>query len=576
MSLRSLASTSRPIDPTIATMDDLLAARDPRLATIFRQALPVATAEIARRLRVARDREDFVDELPAALTAEITESARNLAFAMTGFADRRHRLGAELSTAQWLAHARLDRAFSALAFFEQCVVDGHRLHPMARIRTGMTAAEILAYAPEWTDEISLPLVAVHRDDLRDRGFTALLVREHPAAVGVARKELTTIGVEPADYALVTVHPWQAQRVLGTLFAAALRHRRLVITSARVPARPLLGLRTVAPIGGGSHLKTAIGIRLTSAIRGIPVASAAAAPVVSNALTSIVARENGFGCRFQALSEYATASRIPADGSTAARRAATMLGAVARHNPEALLDGPADDTVLLPVAALRADSPITGRPILADLFGANNPHVARTFVCQYAAVALPPLLTLLTRYGIALEAHAQNTLLAVAGLAGVAGSVGQAGAPSAARAVPVAIFVRDFGNAVRVRHHRLAAHHLELPIDPTAPINARDDADLRGWLAYAVVFDQLGGVISRLATLSGVAEQELWRPFAQVARRTFANIGACCADCQRWATEDSALFLGPQLPYKAHLRMRLTEAGSDTSYVTAANPLHGLA
>ncbi len=42
-----------------------------------------------------------------------------------------------------------------LAYFEQCVVDGHPLHPCCRTRVGLSRSEVLAYAPEHRGTVDL-------------------------------------------------------------------------------------------------------------------------------------------------------------------------------------------------------------------------------------------------------------------------------------------------------------------------------------------------------------------------------------------------------------------------------------
>ena len=93
------------------------------------------------------------------------------------------------------------------AFWEQLVVDGHPLHPGCRTRLGMSAADVRRYAPEHRPVVDLVTVAVPP----------------------ARWLTTGAGLPP----VLTLHPWQAER--------------LGVGGPTRPARPLMSLRTLAPL-----------------------------------------------------------------------------------------------------------------------------------------------------------------------------------------------------------------------------------------------------------------------------------------------------------------------------------------
>jgi siderophore synthetase component len=39
--------------------------------------------------------------------------------------------------------------FSPLAFYEQLVVDGHPLHPGAKLKLGLGVGDVIRHSPEW-------------------------------------------------------------------------------------------------------------------------------------------------------------------------------------------------------------------------------------------------------------------------------------------------------------------------------------------------------------------------------------------------------------------------------------------
>ncbi|HKS99986.1 MAG TPA: IucA/IucC family protein, partial [Rugosimonospora sp.] len=144
-----------------------------------------------------------------------------------------------------------------LADLEQCSVDGHPLHPLCRTRLGMSPAEVRAYAPEYRPVVDLVEVAVPED----------------------RWLSTGTGRPP----LLPVHPWQVAHVLD-------RYPWLVPTGRRIPARPLMSLRTLAPLACPQwHLKTAVDVQMTSAVRIVSPAAVRNGPVISALLARLATR-----------------------------------------------------------------------------------------------------------------------------------------------------------------------------------------------------------------------------------------------------------------------------------------------
>jgi staphyloferrin A synthase len=267
-----------------------------------------------------------------AFAAELDNSVANLALARANRSQRRH---------------------DALADAEQSIVDGHPLHPGCRTRTGLTAADVLAYAPEHRPTVELPVVAV------------------PAERWLS----TGTGLAPR----LVMHPWQWARIRPD-------HPELTDTGRRRCARPLMSLRTLAT--ADAHVKTAVTATMTSATRTVSAAALHNGPVLS----AFLAR----ACPARGL------------GILAERAGGAVLvdGEPSRHLAMLVRDAPRLRTGerALPVAALTA-----GRPRAEDLIGGGDPVA---FLARFAGLLLPPLTSLLD-VGVALEAHGQNLILVVA-------------------------------------------------------------------------------------------------------------------------------------------------------------------
>jgi len=307
-----------------------------------------------------------------------------------------------------------------LAQLEQAVVDGHPLHPCCRTRLGMSTLDVLRYAPEHH-----PIVRLH------------VVRVPPAR---------WYGDGPP---LLLVHPWQRDHLLDSY--------PWLVPVGRVAARPLMSLRTMAPAGGTHHLKTAVDVRMTSAVRTVSPAAIRNGPALSALVAApgldVFVEDRG--------------GAVLVDGEPSRH-----LAYLRRRVPHL-----APGEVAVPLASL-AEAVRAGHP-LPDPLG---------FFTALAGVLLDPLLHLLRR-GIALEAHGQNTLVVL--------DDGH----------PTRLLYRDFGG-VRISPATLRAQGVEPP--PLHGHVATDDpGELRAKLLAAAVSGALAEQVAAFSQAYGIAPALLW-------------------------------------------------------------------
>ncbi|MFF5225802.1 IucA/IucC family protein [Dactylosporangium sp. NPDC000521] len=408
----------------------------PDLVDPYVRALPAARAGVMRRLLGALWREGIVDPrrlsaspqrqlystAPTTVTADgvaHTHPARLLeALRPTGHTDRLVReldnsvANLALGLANTSANTSANGAAHDLVALEQSVVDGHPLHPCCRTRIGMSTADVLAYAPEHHPTVRLRIVEV--DPARWR------------TAGAPRPPL------------LPVHPWQLDRALAT---------GLVRDTGRdLPAAPLMSLRTLAPHDTpGEHLKTAVEVQMTSAVRTLSAAAVHNGPLASDLVATLAARTAGL----RVLGETTTATVLDDHGDP--QRA---LGAVWRQAPP-------PDAFVVPLAVL---------PHRPDL-------LTPAFFGRLVRLLLPPLFALL-RDGVALEAHGQNTLVELRD------------------GRPTTIWYRDLGG-LHVHQPRLEGAGLPMP--PLIGALPTDDEDeLRTKLFAAALSTVLTELVHALA------------------------------------------------------------------------------
>src|SRR5215212_4094413 len=250
---------------------------------------------------------------------EVRNSTANYALALAGAGLRRRELAARArgsgvrTSPEWARRQTAgDEMFSPLAFYEQLVVDGHPLHPGAKLKLGLDVGDVIRHSPELGAHPEVALVAVAKGCYRDvsldgRGLTGILYGEYPGLRQKVANALWEKGLNADDYGLIVVHPWQFEHVLPRLYAKAMESGEVVpLGGLRIPTRALMSFRTLAPVQWRGdqkhHIKTAVNLQLTGAVRTLSPNSTENAASISRMLREIGDREGHFGGRFVVLEE----------------------------------------------------------------------------------------------------------------------------------------------------------------------------------------------------------------------------------------------------------------------------------
>ncbi|MGW2101974.1 IucA/IucC family protein [Streptomyces olivaceoviridis] len=379
---------------------------------------------------------------------------------------------------------------------EQAVVDGHPQHPCCRTRTGMSIADVLAYAPEHHPVVRLALLRVPADRWRGAGTWPRHLRD-------------------GDTVLLPLHPWQRDHVL-------VHHPDLAVVRETIPARPLLSMRTLVPLGvlPGCHIKTALDVQVTNYRRTISPAEVADGPPLSDLVAAVVDKA-GYGGSLRVLRELGGGA-VCVDGQPSA-----SLAAMVRESTECCLDA---GEIAVPLTAVHA----TGAAVVA-----GDPV---RWLSDFAGLILPPALTLLSM-GVALEAHGQNTLVVLRD------------------GRPVRVLYRDL-DGVRVSPRRLARCGFTLPA--LLGTRAGDDAEaLRTKLFGGLISGVFSELVDVLSRTRGADPRALWGVVAEAGRRVYAGLPE---------REDEAAFLGDTMPLKATIAMRLAEDPGRARWTPLPNPL----
>lgn len=408
---------------------------------------------------------------------------------------------------------------------EQSLVMGHPHHPAPKARGGGPANGWLPYAPEAYARFPLAFLGVREDQVAEEGG--------PAAAAAIDSLAEALGGPraPAGYRLLPAHPWQFDLVAGrpAVREALADGRLLALGTGRVPVWPTASIRTLYVPGAGRgaeasdasdaadaagagaaagdlFVKFSLDVRITNDVRRLWRHDLLKLRRTDAAVEAGFAelRRSGSGAAWLSDRGYRTASFAFEELAVLVRD-----GLAAHAEPGV--------TPLL-AAALAEGYP--GSPLAAT---ADPAGWWRAYLRQ----VVPPVLHLFARHGVVLEAHVQNTLVAVD-----------------ARGVPVQALFRD-------------AEGVKL-----LPDLDREAAWQR--LVYCLVVNHLTEVAGALAQSHPEAAGELW----PAARAEFRRFGAA-----HDLPEIAALLATPSLPAKTNLLLRWTRAdGADSRYLPLSNPL----
>jgi siderophore synthetase component len=374
---------------------------------------------------------------------------------------------------------------------EQALVTGHPYHPAPKARGGGPVTSWLPYAPEAHARFPLVLLGVREDMVVEEGDTSAL---------------DALGQAPPGYRLLPAHPWQLDLAGRALADAHADGRLLRLGRTAVEVWPTAAVRTVripgvdgadGADGADLFLKFSLDVRITNDVRRLwrhdllrlrRTDTAAATAFAGLGGPAAWLRDRGYRTAAFAFEELAVVVR---DG----------LG---RH----VLPG------ATPLLAAALAEGFDGNPL-------DGPVDPAVWWEAYLRQVVPPALGVFARHGVVLEAHLQNSLVAVD-----------------AAGLPVQALFRD-AEGVRL-----------------LPDVSRD----AGWerLVYCLVVNHLSEIAAALAE-----RHPGLNPWPAVRREL----------ARHDLPEIPALLTAPTLPGKTNLLLRWTGAdGAAAHYQPLPNPL----
>ncbi|MBE3000590.1 IucA/IucC family siderophore biosynthesis protein [Nocardiopsis sp. HNM0947] len=388
---------------------------------------------------------------------------------------------------------------------EAGMTEGHPCFVANNGRLGFGAGEYQAFAPETAAPVRLVWVAARRalttftcsEDLdRER----LLVAElGPQVLSSFDAQLRDLGLDPADYHLIPVHPWQWWNRISVTFAADVARRDLVCLGyAPDEYRAQQSIRTFFNTSAPErhYVKTALSVLNMGFLRGLSSEYMEATPAINDWLTELVAGDPILAStEVEILRERAAVGYRTDHYARAATKGSPylkMLAGLWRESPVPRLAS--GERVATMASLLHTDA--DGRPLAAE-FIAESGLAPTDWLRRYLDAYLVPLLHSYYAHDLVFMPHGENVILVLRD------------------GVPQRVLLKDIAEEIAVM-----SEDAELP-EAVERIRAEVPEDMRLLSLFTDVFDCflrfLNGI---LADEDLVSEQEFW-----------ATVAACVTDYQ---------------------------------------------
>ena len=361
----------------------------------------------------------FCNDNWSRLLAEVEQSARNETHAIAWRDSTwipRIRSVSQPHDSLWSWLGTMDAATEqAQLAWETCAsFDGHLTHPCAKVKFGLTLAELETISAEFSPSVPLVVAAIAADASKSHvtdecgaaSTGAYFASRFPTTHTAWRRWLEARVDTPDAYVPLPIHPANMKHVRDD-FTELIISRDLLLpapedvpTAATISGAPLMSCRTLLPqqcvperaangedtggVAAGTapserappYIKLPVPVQMTSLQRYLSPVEANGGPVISDMLLTVIARDPLIAASLLMLPEESTCH---VDAPNVSYERSRYLSALYRDNLAERIrraptyGGPAPalppGTRCMPLAALLSVDPISGRPVLSDVLRA---------------------------------------------------------------------------------------------------------------------------------------------------------------------------------------------------------------
>ncbi len=490
---------------------------------------------------------DFHIDIPFHLKSELIHSRDSFIEVYKAF-DTRHEYlqrhdkyinaSERLNFFTWLEKLKKDNDIDDVLYSESLIFEGHPTHPLTKTKLPLSMEEVRTYSPEFEKIINLKVMLIHNEYVN---VTTILDHSQFILNEVIPEyldELHTFMNDRErllkDYKVILVHPWQYEHTIRNKFKEWLQNHILISTPFHVPSKATSSFRTMSLINHPYHVKLPVNVQATSAVRTVSPETTIDGPKLSQALHREL---NQYTQLDVVLEPYGLFAKTDSDD-------ARQLACIIREKPFIKNDG-----ILLVTGALVnknvVDNEITVDSYLKWMNDDINQHTIHQFMRNYTRQLVTPLLALIQDYGIALEAHMQNTLVHLG--------------PE----YQIQFIVRDLGGSrIDIKTLSQKLKHIEVE-NKSLLADSIEEVIMK--FQHAVVQNQLAELIFHFKKYDFIKEEELFNIIQE-------EIEVAINDTKPHADTLRKVLFGPTITVKALLKMRMKKKVKKYLNISLDNPI----
>ena len=414
----------------------------------------------------------------------------------------------------WLRGAKSARE-AAIILDQWGALEGHPFYPTWKTKPDLDFMDVMALSPEFNAIVPVRMAALQ---LRHAYVEKMShVRDVHEWFRVCLPELWSVweagvisrGGQVSDWLPLPIHSWHLQNHVLEAYSEEISAGILVVDGPDFYTRPTMSFRTMLPLqpDGAPFVKLPVAIWLTSEQRSLQAKSIHMGPRISDLINRIIELEAGIGDRMEI---------FPEELAFHYKNQHAQQDSAGRHLSVAFRSNSAFDRNdgLLPVtvAALLSEG-LDGIPLISEFVGNLSEGEACSVVCdffrEYAKTVIFPVVAIYMLYGVALEAHQQNTMIMFDD-----------------QGCPRKILVRDFGDG-RTFVPWLEERGLGLKpyVHPgILPTTFSDDPEpVRSFVIDACFVCHLNEVASLLTETYRLPEMLLWKVMREETDKAFLGL-----------------------------------------------------
>ncbi|UVK48752.1 IucA/IucC family siderophore biosynthesis protein (plasmid) [Mesorhizobium sp. AR07] len=478
------------------------------------------------------------------LLRDVDNSVRN------DFLARRHREHwsaalrekvAEAGAQGFLAYVakNLPPHLAAMTLDQWGALEGHPFYPTWKAKPGLSPKDVSALSPEFGARVRVRVTGLRKEWVYVEkmphvgSYSEWFSQNFPDLWRDWTEGLNQRGKSPEDWLPLPVHSWHLENFVRREFASEIASGVFDPDGPEVLTLPSMSFRTMLPDTQELRpfIKLPVAIWMTSGQRTLQARSIRMGPRLSTLISDILSKEKDLHERLEIFTEELGA--ILHHPETGDEHSGRFLSVVYRNT-----DALARNDGLLPVtaAALLTASPIDGRPLICELIARNGDESDATvsaFFRAYAGTVIRPTLGMYLLFGIAFEAHLQNSSILF----------DETGRP---RKLLIRDFEVGFAPLFKERGHRLK-------IFPSTFNN--DISFVRSFVIHACFIMHLHEIARCLNEQYKLTGTSLWRILREEVEAAFDALRPRMLSDAFWLEERKA-FLENPWPADSVLRMHL--------------------